>query len=336
MICLSAAKPITQHIPRAGRRRLQNSPSTSVLALWVAGVLLQLLRTARDLSATRGLLQGKPLSSPSIEALLARVVERLQIRRRFQVLVSAQSGPFVFGLWKPTLVLPAALIAGLTPDQLEAVLLHELSHLRRYDDFVNLAQLLVEAILFFSPGPRWISGALRSERESSCDALAVAGLASPWPLAEALALAAEGCTTTNPVLTPALGLANDREPGLVLDRVQRILHPNRRPQLRLSWRALAVTVVLAGCLLAVLGEATVWSFNRRSQGRPSGGSLAKLDAAAIRVLDDRANSPMKLMRCKDDLCTELCQRTNGFADGNHFEAKSHVISRSGIGGWVDF
>jgi beta-lactamase regulating signal transducer with metallopeptidase domain len=229
-----------------------------LLTIWIAGVVIQLLRTVRDLSATRALLHGESVVPSSLEAHLARVVGLLHIRRRFAVVVRATgAAPFVFGLWKPTLVLPAALMTGLTPDQLEAVLLHELAHLRRYDDVVNFVQLVVEAILFFNPGLRWISDALRRERESSCDARAVACLSSPLPLAEALARVAEGWSGAVPA--PALGFANDSDSGALLDRVRRILSPDRRPQLRMSWIALVGTMLVAGVLVCALQQAAVWS-----------------------------------------------------------------------------
>jgi beta-lactamase regulating signal transducer with metallopeptidase domain len=231
-----------------------------ILAVWGLGVTIHLLRTIRDLAATRTLLRGDSVQTAPLQASLARVVELLQIRRRFQVVMSAtQAGPFVFGLWKPTLVLPAALIAGLTPDQLEAVLLHELSHLRRYDDVINFIQLLVEAVFFFNPALRWISRELRRERETVCDARAVACLTSPLPLAQALARVAEGLTVAAPAALPAIAFAEETEAGVLLDRVQRILAPDHRPRLRLSWLSLAVTIVLAGILLCGVQQATSWS-----------------------------------------------------------------------------
>ena len=250
--------------PRAavarGSSPFQRTAVPLILAVWGLGVAIQLLRTIRDLTATRALLRGESVKSAALQTSLARVVELLQIRRRFQVVVSAtQAGPFVFGLWKPTLVLPAALIAGLTPDQLEAVLLHELAHLRRYDDVINFIQLLVEAVFFFNPALRWISRELRRERETACDARAVACLPSPLPLAEALARVAEGLTVAGPAPLPALAFAKETEPGLLLDRVQRILAPNHRPRLRLSWISLAVTIVLVGILLCGVQQATSWS-----------------------------------------------------------------------------
>ena len=136
--------------------------------------------------------------------------------------------------------------------------MHELAHLRRYDDVINVLQLLVEAVFFFNPALRWISRELRRERETCCDAQAVACLSSPLPLAQAWARVAEGWLTARPVPLAALGFAKDAEPGVLLDRVNRILSPDQRPRLRLSWMALAGTIVLAGVLVCALQQATSW------------------------------------------------------------------------------
>jgi hypothetical protein len=79
----------------------------------------------------------------------------------------------VVGWLRPVILVPAATIAGLTPEQLEAVLAHELAHIRRYDYVVNAAQVLIETLLFYHPAVWWVSARIRRERELCCDDLAV-------------------------------------------------------------------------------------------------------------------------------------------------------------------
>ena len=76
------------------------------------------------------------------------------------------------GLFKPMILLPAAWLSELPPDMLEAVLAHELAHVRRLDLWVNLLQRLVETLLFYHPAMWWLSHRLRTERELCCDELA--------------------------------------------------------------------------------------------------------------------------------------------------------------------
>ncbi|HWJ91463.1 MAG TPA: M56 family metallopeptidase, partial [Flavisolibacter sp.] len=77
--------------------------------------------------------------------------------------------PVVIGLLKPAILVPVGLLNNLPPEQVEAVLLHELAHVRRNDFFVNLLQSVAEVIFFFNPAIVWISGCIREEREACCD-----------------------------------------------------------------------------------------------------------------------------------------------------------------------
>ena len=91
-----------------------------------------------------------------------------------QLLVSSLvQAPVVVGWLRPAVLVPVGALAGLPADQVEALLLHELAHIRRHDYLVNLLQGVVEAILFYHPAVWWISGHIRVERELCCDDMAV-------------------------------------------------------------------------------------------------------------------------------------------------------------------
>jgi bla regulator protein BlaR1 len=108
-------------------------------------------------------------------AKVALFAEKLQIKRAVKLL---QSGyikmPVVVGHLKPVILIPAGLMAGLPAEQVEAILLHELAHIRRNDYIVNFLQNIAEAVFFFNPGLLWISSLLREERENCCDDIALA------------------------------------------------------------------------------------------------------------------------------------------------------------------
>ena len=74
---------------------------------------------------------------------------------------------------KPVVLLPVAALSGLSPEQLQAILAHELAHVRRHDYLVNLLQSVVETLLFYHPAMWWVSAQVRTEREHCCDDLAV-------------------------------------------------------------------------------------------------------------------------------------------------------------------
>jgi HEAT repeat protein len=104
-----------------------------------------------------------------------RLMNRLGITRAVTVLEStAVRVPAVIGALRPVLLVPASALTGLTPQQLEVLLAHELAHIRRHDYLVNLVQSVVETILFYHPAVWWVSGRVRAEREHCCDDLAVA------------------------------------------------------------------------------------------------------------------------------------------------------------------
>jgi beta-lactamase regulating signal transducer with metallopeptidase domain len=91
--------------------------------------------------------------------------------------------PAVVGIVRPVLLIPAAIACQLPPAHLEAILLHELAHIRRHDYLVNLLQMLLEACLFYNPAVWWISRQVRIEREACCDALAAGATGEPVRLA---------------------------------------------------------------------------------------------------------------------------------------------------------
>ena len=102
------------------------------------------------------------------------LAERLQIKKQVRLL---QSGivkvPVMVGFFKPMILFPFSLMSQLPPEQIEAVLLHELAHIKRKDYFVNLLQNFAEIIFFFNPGVLWVSSLIKDERENCCDDIAI-------------------------------------------------------------------------------------------------------------------------------------------------------------------
>jgi beta-lactamase regulating signal transducer with metallopeptidase domain len=126
--------------------------------------------------------------------------EKLQINKAVRLLESGYvKVPMVIGHLKPVILIPVGLLAGLPAEQVEAVLLHELAHIRRHDYFVNFLQTLAETVFFFNPGLLWISSLLRDERENCCDDVALEQTKNKREFVQALisfkehALAADRC-----------------------------------------------------------------------------------------------------------------------------------------------
>lgn len=219
-----------------------------VVAIWASGVLLLAVRLGTALWGARRLRRAASACRASRWQEAAVVLTaRLGITRAVTVVERDDlvTSPATVGWLSPLIILPGAALAGLSPAQVEAILAHELAHIRRHDYLVNLVQLVAETVLFYHPAVWWLSRRIREEREHCCDDLAVEISGDVVGYAEALA-EIEQFRAAN----PALALAASG--GSLLARVARLLAPqgpSRRPG-----TAVAAALVLAAVF--VLGAAT--------------------------------------------------------------------------------
>ena len=146
-----------------------------LVTFWTLGVLLLSFRLFGAWVRARQLrIDGTSAVDPACEKALDRLVAKLGVLRPVRLLQSSiLQVPAVIGWLRPVVLIPATLASGLTIPQLEAILAHELAHIRRHDYLVNLLQALVETLLFYHPAMWWISRQVRQEREHCCDDLAV-------------------------------------------------------------------------------------------------------------------------------------------------------------------
>jgi bla regulator protein blaR1 len=111
---------------------------------------------------------------PDWEALLAKLVHGMGIPRVVTLLESAiVKLPLTVGYLKPVILIPAGLLTGLGQQEVEMILLHELSHILRKDYLINILQRLVETLFFFNPAVLWLSARIREERENCVDDLVI-------------------------------------------------------------------------------------------------------------------------------------------------------------------
>lgn len=135
-------------------------------------------RLAKNLAASlyaRGLCNRHVFSAPDEwSERLTRLINQIQLHKKVSLLESALiCTPVTLGFWKPVILMPLGMLCALPPEQIEAVLRHELAHIRRNDYLVNLFQLVTEAVFFFNPGLLWLSNQLREKREFCCDDIAL-------------------------------------------------------------------------------------------------------------------------------------------------------------------
>src|ERR1700676_796882 len=123
--------------------------------------------------------------------------------------------PAVIGWFRPVVFLPVTALTGLSEEQLEAVIAHELAHIQRLDPFVNVFQVCVETLLFYHPAIWWLNRKIRAEREHCCDDVAVALCGNAVEYARALTLMEEWRSA------PAFAMAANRGP--LTERIVRVL-----------------------------------------------------------------------------------------------------------------
>lgn len=165
-----------------------------LLVAYIVGVGFML---ARFLLAIIGSSRLRQTIQPITDAKLLKTIEEQCARvglKRIPIVALCQrvSVPVVVGIVKPMILLPPAILCGLDPNQVAAILSHEIAHIRRYDLIVNLLQRFVEALLFFHPVTWWISRRVSIERENCCDDVAAACMGR-LPYAGALLQMAELC-----------------------------------------------------------------------------------------------------------------------------------------------
>ncbi|HEV3137611.1 MAG TPA: M56 family metallopeptidase, partial [Pirellulales bacterium] len=192
-----------------------------IVGAWLAGVALMAARLVLGgIGVWTIARRRQPIPSET-----SRVVDRVARQLAFRVqpavyAVERISQAMAVGIFKPMVLLPAAWICDLPPDVLEAVIAHELAHLRRWDVAINFAQRVVETVLFFHPVVWWCSRRLRIEREMCCDELAQAAIGNRVAYAKALAyLARQQCSTVEPLLAAGIGGVK----MVLLERIRNIL-----------------------------------------------------------------------------------------------------------------
>ncbi len=224
---------------------------------WLLGASFSALRLAGGfVLAQRLKREPAPLVSDGWQETLARLMQRLRVSRPVRLCASALvEVPTVIGWLRPVVLLPACALTNLSAAQLEALIAHELAHIRRHDYLINLLQSVIETLLFYHPAVWWLSRRVRVEREHCCDDLAVAATGDVLVYARALA------TLETLRSRPAVSLAVAANGGSLMQRIQRLL----RPQPAASGRApmsIALALMLVALVAVFAGAQTFASFSR--------------------------------------------------------------------------
>jgi len=189
----------------------------ALVGLWLTGSAFMLLRVFGGLVVIHRLRRKADAASAEWKERFYDLADKHGIKRRAELLFSGGiDSPIAFGLLRATVILPASVLTRLSPEQIEALLSHEIAHIKRHDFLVSLLQSIVEALLFFHPVVWWISAAVRREREWVCDDMAVAVVGDRIAYARALA-SMEECRPAYP------RLALHANGGSLMRRINRLL-----------------------------------------------------------------------------------------------------------------
>jgi beta-lactamase regulating signal transducer with metallopeptidase domain len=197
----------------------------AVVWIWLAGAAALLVRFSGGCWRVHRLRRATlAIERSPWQSVSERLAHRLRVRVAFHVVESSLVDvPAVLGWMRPIVLLPVAVLAAIPPDQIEALIAHELAHIRRRDYAVNLLQTIAEALLFFHPGVWWVSARIRQEREHCCDDAAVAVCGEATAYAEALATVAAGRLRGAAL---SIGAAD----GSLLGRIHRLVDLPREEQ----------------------------------------------------------------------------------------------------------
>jgi beta-lactamase regulating signal transducer with metallopeptidase domain len=252
-----------------------------VLALWQLGGWIAAERLKR--------LATQPGEHGVID-LVAQLAMTMRVSRPVKILESMLVRvPTVMGWLRPVILLPVGVASGLTTAQLEAILAHELAHIRRYDYLVNLLQSLAETLLFYHPGVWYIARRIRAERENCCDDIAIAAGAERISYAESLLHLAQRPYQVRQggPIAAATGVAATGKPSQLRTRIRRLLSSAEEAGRRgRSWpitlaflaAALLATVLLMNVKAEPAEPGTETAAQPEASDAPSPEMSAKRDA----------------------------------------------------------
>jgi beta-lactamase regulating signal transducer with metallopeptidase domain len=254
-----------------------------VVLVWLVGLLAMCVRLAGGLYSLHRL---KRTASPELDdkwkELTESVASRIGLKRSVSILFSDRiESPAVIGFLKSVVLFPVNALARLSPGQVEALIAHEVAHIRRHDMLVNLFQSLIETVLFYHPAVWWISSVVRSEREHCCDDLAIQATGDRAVYAKALVCLEEMR------LSPRMAMAANR--GSLVVRIRRIVEGYERSSaptpsaiviLLFASLSLALAQSLKAHPVANIQSQTIEGVVTDSNGMPAPGASVFLETSS--------------------------------------------------------
>ena len=224
-----------------------------IVNVWLVGFLFFAFRMAGGFIHLRQLRHQDNFSTPELQNKLNQLIQRSGLQRSVKVMESALvKVPILMGHLKPLILIPVGTITLLTEDELEAILAHELAHIIRSDFSINLFFTLIEILFYYHPGVWLMAATVRSERENSCDDLALFLCKNPLAYARALYKLEAAHKATR---LPGLALSFSSQKQQLLHRVRRILNQPQNKS-NIMEKLLATTFLLFTITILSVGATT--------------------------------------------------------------------------------
>jgi beta-lactamase regulating signal transducer with metallopeptidase domain len=294
---------------------LLHSLTPFLVTAWALGVCLLSLRHLGGLLFLHRLCNRDAVPClPAWEACANRLAAQMGIGRAIVLRCSAQIDvPFAFGLFKSTILLPVSAMLGLTPEQAEALIAHELAHIARHDVFFNLVQVCMETILFYHPVVWWLSTQIRVAREQSCDDLAVQIIGDRALYARALYTLEEARASTPHLALGAKGDRSKMANKQLIQRIQRVLGVST-PEKRDPWTKGALALCAATIGLATL--IPVQAYSRPAPQDPPAKKQTKVVKVNTKVMVNIKGDKIELSttELKPDTRLKVNGKEGRFAD----------------------
>lgn len=230
---------------------------------WLIGACILLLRFVGGWLFTERLrMQAKIIMDKEWRARFGIITAKMNISQSVEFRETARIlTPMVIGAFNPVVLIPIGLLTGFSTAQVEAILAHELAHIRRNDYLINLMQSFVEVIFFFHPAIWWLSERIRIEREHCCDDIALSVCGDKLSLAHALVKVAEWQSA------PELAMAFASKKPLLLQRIQRVLGVNPKPAR--NFINLPVILLAAGLIVGLSVYAVAQKTEKKENEKPT-------------------------------------------------------------------
>jgi beta-lactamase regulating signal transducer with metallopeptidase domain len=269
----------------------------SAVIVWLAGVSLLSLRLIAACAGVERLKRATRAVDATVAERVQSLAQRFGIDRHVRVFASTLVRvPTVVGYLRPVILLPASVITGLAPAYLDAVLAHELAHVRRHDYLVNVVQSLVETLLFYHPAVWWCSRQIRIEREHCCDDMVVEAGGNRVAYAAALTQLEELRG-----LQPMLSL--NASGGRLIDRIRRLLGESPMKERRSTTWTIAAALAVVTAIVVTPGRSVA----------DASELVTSLQSESPQLNPTQVPAPLDYVRQTQEALETLARETKGIA-----------------------